>query len=86
MTETAKDFRYRDSIEEVKTLIQSRAPVIWVVTHEENRFLQEFYTQVASGDKKYKIYEWSIYRGLTDKTGKVCRKDNKDFFELLYLK
>ncbi len=27
-----------------------------------------------------------IYRGLTDKTGKVYKKDDKDFFELLYLK
>jgi hypothetical protein len=27
-----------------------------------------------------------IYRGLTDKSGKVYRKDNKDFFDLLYLK
>ena len=27
-----------------------------------------------------------IYRGITDKSGKTCRQDNKDFFELLYLK
>ena len=33
---------YNDSMQEILALIRGRVPVIWVLTHEEGRFIEDF--------------------------------------------
>ena len=40
--EEQKPPRYANCIEELLALIKRRAPLIWVITHEEDRFIAEF--------------------------------------------
>lgn len=61
--ETLKDPRYNSCIEEILALIKGRAPLIWVLTHEETRFIADFVEQVAEPHKR-KVWLWSAYQGL----------------------
>ena len=58
-----KSPRYNSCIEEILALIKGRAPIIWVLTHEETRFIQDFDELVAKPHKR-KIWLWSSYQGL----------------------
>jgi len=54
-----------DSMKEIKYLIRARTPLIYVVTHEEVRFIQEFHKTVAEdSDIRYSLYTWTGYQGL----------------------
>lgn len=61
--EIQKDARYHSCIEEILALIKGRAPLIWVLTHEETRFIADFVEQVAEPHKR-KVWLWSAYQGL----------------------
>jgi len=55
--------RYATSMQEILALIKGRAPIIWVLTHEETRFIQDFTEQVAEPCKR-QVWLWSAYQGL----------------------
>lgn len=59
------NFNFKDPIEEVLINIKAQAPIIWVVTHEENRFISEF-LRVASAETKRKAFVWSSYSGIVN--------------------
>lgn len=59
--------RYKDCIDEITALIKARAPIIWVVTHEEQRFIDDFETNVAKKLKRG-VWTWSAWQGLIKKT------------------
>jgi len=61
--ELVKGPRYNNCIEEILALIKGRAPIIWVITHEETRFIQDFIEQVAEPHKR-KVWLWSAWQGL----------------------
>lgn len=54
---------YANCIEELTALIKGRVPIIWVVTHEETRFIQDFVEGVANPTKR-QTFLWSSYQGL----------------------
>lgn len=55
--------QYANSMEEISALIKGRAPLIWVITHEENRFITDF-TKTIGGPGKRETWLWSGYQGL----------------------
>jgi len=54
---------YRDSMEEILALIKGRVPIIWVLTHEENRFINDFNNSIAIPNQR-EVWLWSSYQGL----------------------
>jgi ATP-dependent 26S proteasome regulatory subunit len=56
---------YTDSIDEITALIRGRVPIIWVMTHEEARFMEEFRARVGK-DLKQTLWQWSAYEGLKE--------------------
>jgi SpoVK/Ycf46/Vps4 family AAA+-type ATPase len=54
---------YENSIDEIKALIKARVPIIWVLTHEEGRFIDEFAEYIAEPMKR-QVWLWSSYQGL----------------------
>jgi SpoVK/Ycf46/Vps4 family AAA+-type ATPase len=58
-----KSARYANSMEEILALIKGRAPLIWVLTHEESRFIEEFSEKIAEPCKR-QVWLWSAYQGL----------------------
>lgn len=58
-----KDHRYRNCMEEILALIKARVPIIWVQTHEEGRFIQEFCDAIAEPYNR-QVWLWSAYQGL----------------------
>lgn len=55
--------RYQDSMDEIIALIKGRVPIIWVLTHEETRFISEFKKRVGK-DNNRQLWQWSGYEGL----------------------
>jgi len=62
MTETP-EYRYHDSMEEIASLIRGRVPIIWVLTHEETRFIHDFEERIGKALNR-KIWLWSSWQGL----------------------
>lgn len=58
-----KAAHYANSMEELSALIKGRAPLIWVLTHEENRFITDFTKTIAEPGKR-QVWLWSGYQGL----------------------
>lgn len=58
-----KDHHFRDSMEEILALVKARVPIIWVVTHEENRFIDDFVEYIAKPHSR-QVWLWSLYQGL----------------------
>ena len=58
-----KDPHYSNCSEEILALIKGRAPIIYVLTHEETRFIEEFNELVAKPLNR-KVWLWSSYQGL----------------------
>lgn len=58
-----KSAHYANCIEELTALIKGRVPIIWVVTHEETRFITDFVEGVANPTKR-QTFLWSSYQGL----------------------
>lgn len=58
-----KDPRYATAMDEILALIKGRAPIIWVRTHEEARFVEDFTAQIAEPCKR-EMWLWSAYQGL----------------------
>lgn len=54
---------YETPMQEIVSLIKGRVPIIWVVTHEENRFLADFLEHVGKEHKRA-LWTWSAYQGL----------------------
>lgn len=61
--EVEEGSRYIDSMDEIIALIKGRAPLIWVLTHEETRFIAEFKHRVGKLHNK-QLWMWSAYQGL----------------------
>lgn len=62
-------------MQQLKTLVSVHIPYIQVITHEETRFLEEFYNEYK--DKKdVHIWTWSSYSGLVE-IGKQQTADQK---------
>jgi len=59
----AKKRLYKDSIDEITSLIKAGIPIIWMQTHEENRFIGKFVEEVAEPNKR-QVWLWSAYQGL----------------------
>ena len=62
-SDAEKSPTYYNAMEEVLALIRGRVPLIWVVTHEENRFINDF-TQSVAKHLKREVWLWSAYQGL----------------------
>lgn len=62
--------RYTDSMDEILALIKGRVPIIWVMTHEENRFIADFKRQIAQKHKR-QLWVWSGYQGLVKVQGQM---------------
>lgn len=58
-----KNYHYESSIEEIRTLVQARFALLYVITHEEGRIIPTIWDEVAKPMKK-ELYIWSGYRGL----------------------
>ena len=58
-----KSPNYANAMEEILALIRGRAPLIWVLTHEESRFINDFVESIASPCKR-DVWLWSAYQGL----------------------
>lgn len=56
---------YKDSMDEIVALIKGRVPLIWVVTHEETRFIAEFKERVGKEHDRH-LWVWSGYEGLKE--------------------
>ena len=54
---------YNDSMQEILALIRGRVPVIWVLTHEEGRFIEDFNKSVIIPTER-DLWFWSAYQGL----------------------
>ena len=50
-------------MEEIGALVRARVPLIWVLTHEEDRFIEDFARDVAAPEKQ-DLWLWSAYQGL----------------------
>lgn len=55
------------------TYLKGKCPLVWVNTHEEERFIRELVQKNAGVAAGYKIYVWSAYRGVVpyDKLGQL---------------
>lgn len=53
-----------DSMEQITYLIKARVPIIYVVTHEETRFIDAFKKIAARKDINRDLWVWSSYMGL----------------------
>ena len=62
--------RYTDSMDEIAALIKGRVPIIWVITHEENRFIADFKRRIAQPHKR-QLWVWSAYQGLVRIQGQM---------------
>lgn len=73
---TGNDVHYRDAMEEILALIKGRVPLIWVQTHEENRFITEFAARIGDQESR-EVWLWSGWQGLTklQKKKNVARAD-----------
>lgn len=58
-----KSYKYNNAMEEILALIKGRTPIIWVLTHEETRFIQDFVEQIAEPHRR-KVWLWSAWQGL----------------------
>ena len=58
-----KEPHYKNAMEEILALIRGRAPLIWVLTHEESRFINDFCESIATPCKR-EVWLWSAYQGL----------------------
>lgn len=63
MKQVQTQVKYKGCMDEVVALIKARAPIIWVVTHEEQRFIKEF-EQTINKKLKRDLWTWSSYQGL----------------------
>lgn len=54
---------YKHCMEELHALIKGRTPIIWVVTHEESRFISDFSDTLAKQMSR-DVWLWSSYQGL----------------------
>lgn len=62
--------RYEDAMDEILALIKGRVPIIWVLTHEENRFIADFKRRIAIPHKR-QLWVWSGYQGLVRCQGQM---------------
>lgn len=48
---------------QLKNLLKASVPIVWVLTHEEERFIRSFFVDIA-GSSQYEMFTWSITKGL----------------------
>ncbi len=60
----SKSLDFSSAMEEVLVNIKAQVPIIWVVTHEESRFIKEFETVVQPATRR-KTLVWSGHMGLS---------------------
>jgi SpoVK/Ycf46/Vps4 family AAA+-type ATPase len=56
---------YKSAMDEVLVNIKAQVPIIWVQTHEEGRFIEEYEKAVPATTRR-RTYIWSGHSGLTD--------------------
>ena len=82
----SKGPKYVSCIEEITALVKGKVPIIWVLTHEENRFTKEFVDCIANPTKR-RVWMWSSYQGLVtqgqENTTVRATGDNKDTWKKL---
>jgi ATP-dependent 26S proteasome regulatory subunit len=61
---TSDDNTIQDSMDEIIYLIKARVPLIYVVTHEETRFIEAFKKIAARKDVNREAWVWSSCMGL----------------------
>ena len=54
---------FRNSMHEVEIATKSSCPIVWVRTHEEARFIENF-KNVADKKLKRDMYVWSAWQGI----------------------
>jgi len=52
-----------DSFSELTALIKARVPIIWVLTHEERRFMEQLYNDVTKA-MSIPTFVWSSWQGM----------------------
>src|SRR5689334_12882349 len=65
MSKDTKEIKpeFANTMEHLRTLIKANCPLIWVRTHEEDRFLQTFQREVAEKLKR-ESWVWSAAQGV----------------------
>lgn len=53
---------YADSMEEIDIAVRSLSPYVWVRTHEEQRFIEDFSKRMKANNRDVNV--WSIYQGI----------------------
>jgi len=62
-TQELASVNYESSMDQIFSLVKAHVPIIWVTTHEEKRFILNFYKEVAQRQNK-DLWTWSSYQGL----------------------
>lgn len=63
--QNSQSYLYKTPIEEIRALINARVPLIWVVTHEEDRFIFDLHKEILSNSNR-KSFIWSLTQGLAE--------------------
>jgi SpoVK/Ycf46/Vps4 family AAA+-type ATPase len=63
----ATSAHYSSCMEELSALVKGHAPLIWVITHEETRFIDDLERGLAEKEKR-QVWLWSSYQGLVRST------------------
>jgi hypothetical protein len=71
------NINYESDIQEIGILVKAENPLIYVVTHEEQRFLTDLYTNVAVPYGRV-IFTWSQFTGLIPYGNPSIRKATGD--------
>ncbi len=70
----APSLEFKSAMEEVMVNIKAQVPIIWVVTHEEGRFIEE-YEKLLPEKSRRRTYIWSGHSGIsTQKDWKLGQK------------
>lgn len=68
--------REKTTIEEIKLLIEAKYPLIYILSYEEQRVLEEL--KRISEEIQIKLYIWSLSKGITDLKGKEIGEGTTD--------
>lgn len=63
ISNTSTSLEYGSTMEEIACNIKAQVPIIWVLTHEELRFIEEF--EASMKKLRRRMYVWSGHSGLS---------------------
>lgn len=58
-----KDTTLSPCLQQITSMVKASVPIIWVTTHEEDRFIAELYSEVIAKNQR-ELWTWSAWAGL----------------------